>query len=39
MVVGTTLVNGGTLKYVCEWAYKRMDEDNLITTRPESEIS
>ena len=30
MVVVTTLVNGGTLKYVCEWAYKRMEDENIV---------
>ncbi|CAK72458.1 unnamed protein product (macronuclear) [Paramecium tetraurelia] len=28
MVVFTTLINGGTLKYVCEWAYRRMEKEN-----------
>ncbi|CAD8045777.1 unnamed protein product [Paramecium primaurelia] len=27
MVVFTTLINGGTLKYICEWAYKQMEKD------------
>lgn len=30
MVVVTTLVNGGTLKYVCEWAYKKMEDENIV---------
>lgn len=30
MVVLTTLINGGTLKYVCEWAYKQMEKDTSV---------
>lgn len=30
MVIVTTLVNGGTLKYVCEWAYKKMEDENIV---------
>ncbi|CAD8051472.1 unnamed protein product [Paramecium sonneborni] len=30
MVVFTTLIIGGTLKYVCEWAYKQMDKDTSV---------
>ncbi|CAK71373.1 unnamed protein product (macronuclear) [Paramecium tetraurelia] len=30
MVVLTTLINGGTLKYVCEWAYRQMEKDSSV---------
>ncbi|CAD8054260.1 unnamed protein product [Paramecium primaurelia] len=30
MVVLSTLINGGTLKYICEWAYKQMEKDSSV---------